>query len=405
MKFSLTFIFLLTFTFIYNTGLAQFDLAADADVASVSAPPQILPGDYQMNEYSGLLLDKNVALVINQTAVINDKLLPDTLISLGINIKKIFAPEHGYRGNSADGVTVKDYIDPVNKVKVVSLYGNKEKPSAEDLKGIDIVVFDIQDVGCRFYTFISTMTYVMQACAENKIPFIILDRPNPNGFYVDGPVLEPEYSSFIGLHPIPVVYGMTIGEYAMMVNGENWLENGLKADLTVIKCSNYAHSSIFELPVAPSPNLPNMTAVYLYPSLCLFEGTIVSVGRGTDRPFQQIGHPDFKEGKNSFIPKSIKGVSDNPPYAGIKCYGYDLSRSISRNKKDNGINLEYLIEFYEKLPKKEDFFTGYFNKLAGNSSLQEQIINGIDRESIRSSWAPELEKFKEIRRKYLIYEE
>lgn len=405
MKFNITFILFLSFSLISDICLAQFEAVSDVDVAFVSAPPVILPGDYQLNEYTGVLRDKNVALVINQTAVINGKLLPDTLISLGINIKKIFAPEHGYRGNSADGIAIKDYIDPVNNINVVSLYGNKKKPSAKDLNGIDIVVFDIQDVGCRFYTFISTMTYVMQACAENKIPLIVLDRPNPNGFYIDGPVLEPKYISFIGLHAVPVVYGMTIGEYAMMVNGECWLENGIKADLTVIKCSNYTHSSIFQLPVAPSPNLPNMTAVYLYPSLCFFEGTIVSVGRGTDRPFQQIGHPDFKEGKNFFIPESIKGVSENPPYAGIKCYGYDLSKLISRNKKDSGIHLEYLIEFYDKLPKKEDFFTGYFNKLAGNSKLQEQIINGTDRESIRSSWEPELEKFKEIRKKYLIYEE
>lgn len=405
MKINITFILLLFFNTILNTCTSQIDVAAVDGITSISASSQITPGDFLINEYTELLKDKNVALVINQTAVINDKLLPDTLISLGINIKKIFAPEHGFRGNTADGVAIKDYIDPVNHVKVISLYGNKKKPSAEDLKGIDIVVFDIQDVGCRFYTFISTMTYVMQACAENKIPFIVLDRPNPNGFYVDGPVLEPKYSSFIGLHQVPVVYGMTIGEYAMMVNGEKWLENGMKVDLTVIKCSNYTHGSKYQLPVAPSPNLPNMTAVYLYPSLCFFEGTIVSVGRGTDKPFQQIGHPDFKDGKDIFIPKSIKGVSENPPYSGIKCYGYDLSKSVSLNTKGSGLHLEYLIEFYEKLPAQGTYFTEYFNKLAGNSSLQQQIIERIDPESIRKSWEPEIEKFKEIRKKYLIYEE
>lgn len=407
----LTFVLFLIFFAAIIDVTAQIDQVPEINNALVSSSYEkkpnsdIMPADYFINDYIGLLENKNVALVINHTAILDNRLLPDTLLSLGIQIKKIFAPEHGYRGNSADGAEIKDYTDPVNKVQVISLYGNKKKPTNEDLEGIDVVVFDIQDVGCRFYTYISTMTFVMQACAENHIPFIVLDRPNPNGFYIDGPVLDPEYSSFIGLHSVPVVYGMTIGEYAMMVNGENWLDNGYQSDLTVIKCRNYKHSSRYRLPVAPSPNLPNMNAVYLYPSLCFFEGTVVSIGRGTSRPFQQAGHPDFTEGIITFTPKSIKGVSDNPPLKGKLCRGYELSSLANEICKNGGMHLELLSEFYRNLNLKDKFFTAYFNQLAGNNLLKEQIINGIKNDSITGSWSDGIDQFRQIRKKYLIYEE
>lgn len=390
---------------------AQVDQVLEMDNALASSSYEkkpnsdILPADYLIDDYIGMLQNKNVALVINHTATVDNRLLPDTLLSLGIKINKIFAPEHGYRGNSADGAEIKDYTDPLNKVQVISLYGSKKKPTQEDLEGIDVVVFDIQDVGCRFYTFISTMTLVMQACAESHIPFIVLDRPNPNGFYIDGPVLDSGFSSFIGLHSVPVVYGMTSGEYALMVNGENWLENGYQSDLTVIKCINYKHSSRYRLPVAPSPNLPNMNAVYLYPSLCFFEGTVVSIGRGTSHPFQQVGHPDFTDGKITFTPKSIKGVSDNPPLKGKLCRGYELSSLANEIFKNGGIHLELLIEFYRNLNMKDQFFTAYFDQLAGSNLLKQQILNGNKNESIIGSWSEGIDRFRQIRKKYLIYED
>jgi len=284
------------------------------------------------------------------------------------------------------------------------LYGKNKKPQVADLADVDMVVFDIQDVGARFYTYISTMTFVMEACAENQIPVIILDRPNPNGFYVDGPVLESEFKSFVGLHPVPIVHGMTVGEYAKMVNGEGWLENGVKCELSVIPVENYTHRDFYELPVRPSPNLPNKNAVYLYPSLCLFEGTIVSVGRGTDFPFQVIGHPDFVTGSYLFTPKSIPGVASKPKYEGVTCFGQNLTGFAENiTNQPHQLSLFWLIEYYKILKDKGSFFDNYFEKLAGTAQLRKQIEEGWSEVQIRESWQPGLEKFRQIRKKYLLY--
>ena len=289
---------------------------------------------------------------------------------------------------------------------VFSLYGSTKKPTPESLEGIEVMVFDIQDVGCRFYTYISTMHYVMEAAAEADIPVIVLDRPNPNGYFIDGPVLEEEFKSFVGMHPVPIVYGMTIGEYARMINGEGWLKNGIRCDLTVIELENYDHETEYELPVAPSPNLPNMDAVYLYPSLCLFEGTDVSVGRGTDWPFQVIGKPGFEEGKFTFTPRSIPGVAPNPPYEGKACKGFKLTTFCNEYIRDSGeIYLYWLTGFYNKSDNQSDFFNNYFDKLAGTDKLRKQVKNGVSVSKIEKSWQDDLEEFKQIREKYLLYKD
>ncbi len=347
---------------------------------------------------------KNVAVVANRTSMIKNTHLVDSLLNSGIKVKKIFSPEHGFRGNVDAGTSVKNYIDKKTGIPVISLYGNNKKPKECDLQGIDVIVFDIQDVGVRFYTYISTLCYVMEACAENNIPLILLDRPNPNGFYIDGPVLKKKFTSFVGLEPVPIVYGMTIAEYALMVNGEGWLKAQVKCNLKYVKIKNYKHSQLYQLPIKPSPNLPNMKAIYLYPSLALFEGTIVSVGRGTDKPFQIFGNPEIKNTKFSFIPESISGACINPPYKGIRCYGYKLTNfpdSVIINSKK--IYLKWLIEMYKRLHNKSDFFNAYFDKLAGDSRLRTQIISGIKEEQIRESWQKDIKKFKKIRKKYLLY--
>jgi uncharacterized protein YbbC (DUF1343 family) len=363
----------------------------------------ILPGAYMTGEYLPLLKGKKTGIVANNTSLINKTHLVDTLISLKVNILKIFGPEHGFRGDEADGTVISNSRDPKTGIEVISLYGDHKKPTKADLKNIDIIVFDIQDVGARFYTYISTLTYVMEACAENNIPLIVLDRPNPNGFYVDGPVLEPVFSSFVGMHQVPIVYGMTIGEYATMVHGEKWLKEDKQCILTIIKCDNYTHNSRYQLPVNPSPNLQDMKAVYLYPSLCLFEGTVVSVGRGTDSPFKVFGHPKYTAGTNSFTPQPIKGVSDNPPLKGQLCYGKNLGNEAESIKNKGKIQLSWLIETYKNLNSKTEFFTKYFDKLAGNSMLREQIISGKSETEIRKSWQPDLDSFKKIRKKYMLY--
>jgi len=363
----------------------------------------ILPGAYMTGEYLPLLKGKKTGLVANNTSLINNTHLVDSLISLKVNIFKIFGPEHGFRGDQADGTEISNSKDPNTGIEVISLYGDHKKPTKADLKNIDIMVFDIQDVGVRFYTYISTLTYVMEACAENNIPLIVLDRPNPNGFYIDGPVLEPAFVSFVGMHPVPIVYGLTIGEYAMMVNGEKWLLGGVSCKLTIIKCSNYTHNSRYQLPVNPSPNLQDMKAVYLYPSLCLFERTVVSVGRGTDSPFKVFGHPMFTSGSYSFTPLPVKGVSDNPPLKGQLCYGKNLANEAESIKTNGKLQLSWLIEAYKNLNSKTEFFTKNFDKLAGNSKLREQIISGISETEIRKSWQPDLDSFKKIRKKYLLY--
>jgi len=370
-------------------------------------PPGMLlaqvTGAERMHEYLPMLTGQKLGITANHTSLVRGIHLVDTLLSRHVNITRIFGPEHGFRGQAADGALISDSTDPRTGIPVISLYGKHRKPTNEDLKGIDIMLFDIQDVGCRFYTYISTLTLVMEACAENGIPLIVLDRPNPNGYYIDGPVLDPAFSSFVGMHPVPVVYGMTIGEYAKMVNGEKWLKNGIHCKLVVIECRKYTHHTRYQLPVKPSPNLPGMPSVYLYPSLCLFEGTIVSVGRGTDQPFEIFGHPDMKNGDLMFTPRSIKGVSDQPPLEGMQCKGYRLTAEASRLKHQGELELSWLITAYQELKDKETFFTPYFDKLAGTGELRKQLIQGLTEEAIRQSWQNDLLQFKKLRNKYLLY--
>ncbi len=363
----------------------------------------IKPGAARTEIYVPRLTGKKVGIVANNTSLINNTHLVDSLENLGINIVKIFTPEHGFLGTADAGELISDSAGLKNNVSIISLYNDKKKPSAEDLKNVDIMVFDIQDVGVRFYTYISTMHYVMQACAEEKIPLVILDRPNPNGYYVDGPVLQMEYKSFAGMHPVPVVYGMTIAEYAQMINGEKWLEGGIHCPLEVVLCENYTHDCYYELPVNPSPNLQNMRAVYLYPSLCLFEGTVMNVGRGTDFPFQVYGHPAYKDKEFYYVPRKTAGAK-NPRHRNIKCYGVDLrNRDIETIRTEKQINLSYIIDAYNKMNAPNNFFTSYFNYLAGNDILKKQIMDGLTDEQIRNTWSDDLLYFKTIRKKYLLY--
>lgn len=354
-------------------------------------------------KYFPLIKGKNIGVVANQTSLINKTHLVDSLLKSGFQVKKIFCPEHGFRGDADAGEQINDMVDSKTKLPIISLYGKNFKPKATDLKGLDIVIFDIQDVGVRFYTYISTLHYVMEACAENNIPLIVLDRPNPNGYYIDGPVLEKGFNSFVGMHPVPLVYGMTIAEYATMVNQEGWLLNGVKCKLSCVPIENYKHTFYYILPVKPSPNLPTMSSVYLYPSLGLFEGTVISAGRGTDRPFQVIGHPKLTETSYSFTPKSMSGAS-NPLYKDTECKGYDLKNFADiyiKNTKQ--LYLFWLMGCYTNLSDKQNFFLPSFDKLAGNSKLREQIIKGTTEEEIRKSWQPDIDKFKQIRKKYLLY--
>ena len=364
---------------------------------------EIISGDQQLDEYLPLLKNKAVGVVANHASIVNGTHLVDTLLKSEIHIISIFSPEHGFRGDEDAGSFISDNKDSATGIPIISLYGDHKKPTTEDFQNIDIVLFDLQDVGVRFYTYISTLTYVMEACAENGIPLIVLDRPNPNGFYVDGPVLKEEFKSFVGLHKVPIVYGMTIAEYASMINEEGWLKENLKCDLTIIPLRNYTHNYIVNLPVKPSPNLPNWEAVYLYPSLCLFEGTIMSVGRGTDNPFQVYGHPDFQNGNFSFIPESKPGAT-NPKYKGIKCYGQNLIDYATKfDKIPAQIKLTWLIESYKMLSPKYEFFISYFDKLAGTDELRKQIESGLTEIEIRESWQKDIDKFKKIREKYLLY--
>jgi len=364
---------------------------------------QIIFGNSQFENYLPFLQNKKVALVVNHTAKINDKHLVDVLCEKGISIIKIFAPEHGFRGNSDRGQNIPDSIDEKSKIPIVSLYGKNHKPSAAQLQNVDVVLFDIQDVGVRFFTYISTMHYVMEACAENRKKLIILDRPNPLGDYVDGPVLKNEFRSFVGMHPIPIVHGLTIGELAKMINGEKWLKNKVQCDLEVVKMKNYSHKTQFFPDIKPSPNLVNAVSIRLYPSLCLFEGTNVSVGRGTEFPFQIIGFPDKKFGDFSFTPVSKKNMESKPLHQNKICYGIDLRDAAL----DSKFSLKYFLEFYRKSGWKEKFFAQkeFFNKLAGNSDLQKQIIEGKSESEIKESWKKDIEKYKILRKKYLLYED
>jgi uncharacterized protein YbbC (DUF1343 family) len=365
--------------------------------SSLATPVQV--GAAQLDLYLPKLSGKNVALVVNHTSLVGKTHLTDTLISRGVSIKKVFAPEHGFRGAAPDGEKINDAIDAKTGLPIISLYGANRKPSAEQLKDVDLVIFDIQDVGTRFYTYISTMHYVMEACAEQNKKVIILDRPNPNGHYVDGPILQPALKSFVGMHPIPIVHGVTVGELANMINGEGWLENGVRCDVEVVAIKNWKHSDFYSVPVKPSPNLPNDQAIRLYPSLCLFEGTPISVGRGTQMPFQILGNPEFKEMPFQFTPVEIPGMSTSPPHKDKVCYGIDL-----RNVKvEPMIDLKYLIDMYKRYPEKDKFFVGSFNRLAGTTMLQEQIKQGLTADHIRDTWKADLETYKEQRKKYLLY--
>jgi uncharacterized protein YbbC (DUF1343 family) len=362
-----------------------------------------LTGASQIELYRSIIEGKSVAVVANQTSMIGQTHLVDKLLSIGINIKEIFAPEHGFRNLADAGETIKNGKDPETGLPIISLYGPHLKPTAQDLSGIDIVIFDIQDVGTRFYTFISTLHYIIEACAENHVKCLVLDRPNPNGFYFDGNILDTVYSSFVGKDPVPVVHGMTIGEYAEMINGEGWLKNGVKCDLVVIKCKYYTHKTLYELPVKPSPNLPNQTSVYLYPSICFFEGTVISLGRGTAFPFQVFGSPELPDRGFSFTPESVPGAK-NPTLLGIKCFGTDLRDATEKKMVPKPeLNLDWLISAYNDFPQKDKFFNSYFDVLAGGPVLREQIQKGMTGKQIRETWKEGLEKFAKIREKYLLY--
>jgi len=359
-------------------------------------------GAEQTQAYLPLLQGKNVALVVNQSSLVQGEHLVDLLRRHGVKIRKIFAPEHGFRGDADAGEHIKNSQDPITGIPLISLYGKHKKPTQKDLKGIDVIVFDIQDVGVRFYTYLSTLHYVMEAAAQYHIPMIVLDRPNPNGGRIDGEILNYKYQSFVGMHPVPILYGMTIGEYAQMINGEQWLKGDLQTDLQVIPLGYYRHDKPYYLPVKPSPNLPNELAIYLYPSLALFEGTSFSVGRGTNMQFQVYGHPDYQGREFSFRPYPQEGAK-HPKHAGKTCYGVDL-RSLYINRHD-GINLDYLIDAYQHLPNKKAFFLkgNFFDKLAGSDHLKKQIQAGMRPEQIKQSWQKGLNEFKRIRQKYLMY--
>ena len=368
----------------------------------------ILPGAYQLDRYLPLLKNKNVALVVNHTSLVNQTHLVDTLLASGISVDRIFAPEHGFRGEAGAGETIQDGTDPTTGLPIVSLYGKNKKPTAKQLEGIDLVVFDIQDVGARFYTYISTMHYVMEACAEQNKPLIILDRPNPNGYYVDGPVLDTALRSFVGMHPIPIVHGLTVGELAQMINGERWLANGEQCTVQIIPVQNYTHADRYHLPVRPSPNLPNDQAINLYPSLCLLEGTVMSLGRGTDFPFQVIGYPNsafdhLANGNFTFTPRSIPGVAPTPKHEAEKCYGADLRTALRLNH----FTLQYVLDSYQEAEKAgiNDFFSPFFDKLAGTTQLKKQITDGLTEDEIRTSWEPALGQYKKMRKQYLLYED
>jgi len=371
----------------------------DSVMVKTNVLPAINTGADNFETYLPLLNDKKIAIVTNQSGLLsNNTHIVDFLLEKNIAIQKIFAPEHGFRGTADAGEHVVDGKDAKTGLPIVSLYGDNKKPKAGQLAGIDIMVFDLQDVGARFYTYISSLHYVMEACAENNIPLIILDRPNPNGNVVDGPILEKEHSSFVGMHPIPVLHGMTIGEYGQMINGEKWLKNGVQCKLKVIPCTNYNHRMNYSLPVKPSPNLPNDQAINLYASLCFFEGTNVSVGRGTEKQFQIYGSPYLPKSGFSFFPKPNVGAQ-NPIYNGVECFGEDLS-AIAKVKQ---LELKWLIKAYQTTSDKSKFFNVFFTKLAGTEKLQTQIENAVPEGEIRKSWQQGLIEFKKIRSQYLIY--
>jgi uncharacterized protein YbbC (DUF1343 family) len=362
-----------------------------------------VPGANRIEHYRHLIEGKSVALVGNHSSMVGNTHLVDYLLNIGIEIKTIFSPEHGFRDMADDGELIESGNDSVTGIRIISLYGNHRKPTAEDLQGIDVVLFDIQDVGARFYTYISTLHYIIEACAENRVKCVVLDRPNPNGFYYDGSIADTVYKSFLAMDPVPVVHGMTVGEYALMINSEGWLKNKARCELVIIKCKKYTHKTFYELPVKPSPNLPNMTSVYLYPSLCFFQGTNISLGRGTQFPHQVYGSPLLPDKGFSFTPESVPG-SKNPPLLGIKCFGTDLRNAIEdKLVPSQKLNLEWVIDAYRNYPEKAKFFIPYFDILAAGPTLREQIQKGMSAEEIRATWKEGLEKFGKIREKYLLY--
>ena len=391
---------------IQQEGRSQSKVLMDSVHYNKSQNYKIQVGAENLASYVPYLKGKSVGLVVNNASMTGDEHLLDTLLTLEVNVEKVFSPEHGFDGKADAGEGVKDsFLERKKKIELISLYGDKKKPSEKDMEALDVILFDLQDVGVRFYTYIYTMQSVMEACAAHDVQLIVLDRPNPNGHFVDGPILEKAFESGVGKNPVPVVHGMTIGEYARMLNGESWLEGGLKCDLKVIKNVNYTHNMAYEPPVPPSPNLPDLIAISLYPSLCFFEGTPVSIGRGTEKPFTRLGHPDFDHLEYTFVPEPNTGAR-YPKLEGQKCYGYDLSGISLENFRAKGkIDLSWLLEFYRDWKGEVPFFNenGFFDKLAGTDKLRKQIISGMDEESIRASWEQGLEDFKLIRQKYLLY--
>jgi len=401
--------FFIALAFLFSLGSCQSQKnevqgITDAQINEVPTTQEksIVVGSNRLKSYLPLLKNKRIGVVANQTSVIfkenNYTHLVDSLASLNIDIQKVFAPEHGFRGKADAGEHITNGKDQKTGIDIISIYGKNKKPSIDQLNGLDVIVFDIQDVGARFYTYISSLHYVMEACAENNIPILILDRPNPNGHYIDGPILESAHKSFVGMHPIPIVHGMTIGEYAQMINGEKWLNNGIQCDITVIKCKNYDKSLVYSLPIKPSPNLPNDVAINLYPSLCLFEGTTISVGRGTEMQFQIFGAPYLPKTDFSFTPEPNEGAK-YPKHENKTCYGEDLRNSF----KLDFLNLEWLSNTYHLSSDKETFFNTFFIKLAGTKILQKQIKEGLSTKEIKKSWSTGLQDYNSMRRQYLLY--
>ncbi|WP_329805547.1 exo-beta-N-acetylmuramidase NamZ family protein [Flavobacterium facile] len=406
MKFEFKNTFLFILILLFSFGCASKKNTTSTKIKNTTPTTSTLPkevkfktGAENYQAYLPLLANKKVGIVTNPTGIVeNKKHLVDFLLEKQINLLKIYAPEHGFRGIADAGEMIKDGKDSKTNLPIISLYGNNKKPKPEQLADIDVMIFDIQDVGARFYTYISTLHYVMEACAENNIELIVLDRPNPNGTIVDGPVLEMEHKSFVGMHPIPVLHGMSIGEYAKMINGEKWLTNGIQCKLKIIPCTNYKRNMIYSLPVKPSPNLPNDQSINLYASLCFFEGTNVSMGRGTEKQFQIYGSPFLTNFNFSFTPISNFGAKE-PMHKDVLCIGEDLTKI----KKVTHLELKWLIKAYSDTSDKTVFFNDFFTKLAGTKKLQEQIVNGVSEKEIRQSWEAGLITFKEMRKKYLIY--
>lgn len=405
-------IFLIVFTFTACGQNSKKTQKSKTTVSSKQSNTAFKTGAEQTALYLPMLKGKRVGMVVNPTSVIGKTTTVDSLLKLGVKIVKIFGPEHGFRGNASAGVHVDNEVDAKTGIKVVSLYGKQSTPSKENLADIDVMIFDIQDVGVRFYTYINTLQRVMEACAANGKEVMIFDRPNPNGFVIDGPILDPKFKSGIGMQPIPVAHGLTVGEYAQMLNGEGWLKDGLKCKITIIKNTNYNHDMPYELPVNPSPNLNTPQSILLYPSTCLFEGVYVNHGRGTQFPFTVLGAPYYKGIYSfSFTPTGIKGMAETPIFKDEVCYGIDLRNyDTSIFRKTRQINIQWLIELYQKSPKKEDFFNtklskemGTIEKLVGVADFRQQVIDGKSEAEIRANWEPGLSKYKEMRKKYLLY--